>query len=218
MKKIKLAVLEDNKDVANMLKDIINKTNDLICNSVYHNAEEAMLFIPRNPVDVLIVDLGLPGISGLDAIKALSDQCPDTLFCVFTVYDDDEKIFSALEVGAKGYILKTADKNNLMDNIRELYSGGSPMSPYIARRVIERFSNIPQKLHENHELPITERENDLLKLLANGLSYKEISEEVGISVGTVKQHFHNIYSKLHVSNRIQAINLYNQNNTGKKIY
>lgn len=208
MHKIKLAVLEDLKDVAEYLKEIFNEEEDMDCQQVYFNAEDAMHFLPLHPVDILIVDIGLPRASGIDAIKLLHEQCPAMQFCMFTVYEDDDKIFNSLQAGAKGYILKGAGEEKILTAVRELHQGGSPMSPSIARRVLDQF----QKMQANHihtMLPLSPREQEILEHLARGLLYKEIGELLGITYGTVTQHIHRIYDKLQVSNRTEAINKFN---------
>jgi DNA-binding NarL/FixJ family response regulator len=204
---LQVAVLEDLEDVALALAEIINEEEDMSCKQVYHNAEDAMLFLPRNPADVMIVDIGLPRASGIEAILHLSEKCPDMLFCMFTVYEDDDKIFESLKAGAKGYILKKSSDELIVKAIRELHAGGSPMSPSIARRIIDLFSNLPAS-PVTPDLPLTERELELLEHLSKGYLYKEIAEKMGITVGTVKQHIHKIYDKLHVTNRTEAINKY----------
>ncbi|NOT38758.1 MAG: response regulator transcription factor [Saprospiraceae bacterium] len=202
---MKLAILEDIKDVAESLREIFSLEKDIQFNQIYFNAEDAMNFLPNNPVDVLIVDIGLPRKSGIEAIEYLSEHCPGTQFCMFTVYEDDEKIFKSLQAGAKGYILKGSAPQKIIDAVRELYQGGSPMSPNIARRILDVF----QKMKVDPvpmPLPITTRERELLEHLSKGLLYKEIAELMGITTGTVKQHIHKIYDKLQVSNRTEAIN------------
>ncbi|MCB9310782.1 MAG: response regulator transcription factor [Lewinellaceae bacterium] len=207
---IQIAIIEDLKEVAYTLKEIFNEQNDMSCNQIYHNAEDAMLFLPKNPVDIVIVDIGLPRASGLEAMQYISNYCPHTQFCMFTVYDDDEKIFESIKHGAKGYILKNENINKIIISLRELYSGGSPMSPTIARRIIEIFNKTmiqPSQIN----LPITSREKELLELLSKGLLYKEIADILNITIGTVKQHIHKIYDKLQVSNRTEALNVYKGN-------
>ena len=162
---------------------------------------------------IIIVDIGLPRASGIEAIEKLKSLCPHILFCMFTVYEDDEKIFKSLQAGAKGYILKGASKEKILGSIRELSAGGSPMSPTIARRIIEVFNDIKIQPSQNL-LPLTNREIDLLHLLAKGMLYKEIAEQMNITVGTVKQHIHKIYEKLQVSNKTEAINKLNGNGNG----
>ena len=205
---IKIAVIEDLKEVALELKELFNEVDDMSCLQVYHTAEEAMAFLPKNPADVVIVDIGLPGASGIEAIITLREQLPDTQFCMFTVFEDDEKIFKSLKAGAKGYILKNSSPNKIVSSARELYNGGSPMNPEIARKVIDAFSQNKSTAKQSSKLPLTKREFELLELLSKGLLYKEIAVELGITTGTVKQHIHKIYDKMQVNNRTEAINLF----------
>lgn len=208
--KIKLAVIEDLRDVALSLQTIFNSQPDMECKHIYYNAEDAILFLPCHDADIVIVDIGLPRASGIEAIRTISDKCPNTQFCMFTVYEDDDKIYSSLEAGAKGYILKGASRDKILISVRELYEGGSPMSPTIARRIIDQLGDRPHA-QVKKPLPVTERELELLTLLAQGLMYKEIADHMGITTGTVKQHIHKIYDKLQVSNRTEAINKFNGN-------
>ena len=208
MPQLKIGILEDLVEVSDYLKDVFNKQEDMSCQQVYANAEDAMHFLPLNPVDILIVDIGLPRASGIDAIKYLSEHCPATQYCMFTVYEDDDKIFNSLQSGAKGYILKGSGVNKIIDAVRELSQGGSPMSPSIARRILDVF----QKMKITPvvaALPLTSREQEILQLLSKGLLYKEIGDQLGVTTGTVKQHIHKIYDKLQVSNRTEAINRLN---------
>ena len=161
--------------------------------------------IRDRPVDILIVDIGLPRASGIDAIQFLHKYCPGMQFCMFTVYEDDDKIFNSLQAGAKGYILKGAEVDKILTAVRELHGGGSPMSPSIARRVLDQFQKM-QVSRTHVVLPLSPREQEILQHLAKGLLYKEIGELLSITYGTVKQHIHKIYDKLQVSNRTEAIN------------
>lgn len=207
---IKISIIEDIKDVAFSVQAMINSQSDMICDHIFHNAEEAMMFVPHQDTDIVIVDIGLPRASGIDAITTLKDKCPNVLFCMFTVYEDDEKIFRSLQAGANGYILKGASKEKILTSIRELAEGGAPMSPTIARRIIETFTE--KKVQPtNNPLPLTSREFELLQLLAKGMLYKEIGETLSITTGTVKQHIHKIYEKLQVTNKTEAINKLNVN-------
>ncbi|MBK8622613.1 MAG: response regulator transcription factor [Saprospiraceae bacterium] len=207
MMKIKVAILEDLKEVALLLKESLNEQEDMSCTQVYHNAEDAMQFLVHNPADILIVDIGLPRASGIEAIRYLTQHCPVMQFCMFTVYEDDEKIFSSLQAGAKGYVLKSSSTARIVDSIRELYAGGSPMSPSIARRIIDVFKKM-ELTPVVKVLPLTTRELELLEQLSKGLLYKEIADRLGITTGTVKQHIHKIYDKLQVTNKTEAINKY----------
>ncbi len=204
---MKIAILEDLKEVALMLQDLFAGHADISCTQVYHTAEDAMQFLRQNPADILIVDIGLPRASGIDAINFLVKYCPAMQYCMFTVYEDDEKIFNSLQAGAKGYILKGSDPIKIVEAVRELYQGGSPMSPSIARRILDVFQKMNIKPTIS-KLPLTSRELELLELLAKGLLYKEIADQMGITTGTVKQHIHKIYDKLQVTNRTEAIHLY----------
>ncbi|MBK9104720.1 MAG: response regulator transcription factor [Saprospiraceae bacterium] len=209
MSKIRISVLDDLREVAESLMEIFNEEEDMECRKVYFNAEDAMNFLPACPVDILIVDIGLPRASGIDAIRFLRVKCPAMQYCMFTVYEDDDKIFNSLQAGAKGYILKGSSPDKILEAVRELAQGGSPMSPSIARRVLDEF----QKLQVNQSivpLPLTPREQEVLKYLAQGMLYKEIGDIMGITHGTVKQHIHKIYEKLHVSNKTEAIKRMNE--------
>lgn len=205
--KIKIAIIEDLKEVANSLQELFNSEEDMSCTQVYFNAEEAITFLPKSPPDIAIVDIGLPGISGLEAIITLREVMPNTQFCMFTVFEDDEKIFKSLKAGAKGYILKNSSPEKIISAARELIKGGAPMNPEIARKVIDSFTKGFEK-SKTPSLPLTPREYELLELLSQGLLYKEIGTSLGITTGTVKQHIHKIYDKLQVNNRTEAINLY----------
>ncbi|MBP6448484.1 MAG: response regulator transcription factor [Saprospiraceae bacterium] len=206
---IHITIIEDLTDVALFVKETINSQDDMRCEHVFFNAEDAMQFVPQQKTDVIIVDIGLPRASGIDAITYLKSLCPNIQFCMFTVYEDDDKIFRSLQAGAKGYILKNASSEKMLTAIRELYEGGSPMSPTIARRVIDSFTNA--NYQNKIILPLTSREMELLTLLAKGLLYKEIAEKLFITTGTVKQHIHKIYEKLQVTNKTEAISKLNHN-------
>ena len=208
-KPIQIAIVEDLKEVAIELSHIINEDQDFVCNQVYFNAEEAITFLERNPVDIVLIDIGLPGMSGIEAIIHLKQVIPNTEFCMFTVFEDDDKIFNSLKAGAKGYVLKNDDPNTIVSSLKDLSRGGSPMNPIIARRVIDSFSKVKGSAKTvNEDLPLSPREMQILELLSQGLLYKEISQQLTITVGTVKQHIHKIYHKLQVNNKTEAINLY----------
>ena len=205
---IKIAIIEDLEDIAYELQDLFNEEEDFQCTQIYHNAEDAIQFLTKFPADVVLTDIGLPKADGISAINSIRAKCPNTQFCMFTVFEDNEKIFKSIKAGAKGYILKNADPDFIIASIRELYNGGSPMNPEIARKVIDSFMKNTQ-LPKEVELPLTKRELQILGQLSKGLLYKEIALELGITIGTVKQHIHKIYDKLQVNNKTEAINLYN---------
>lgn len=202
---IKVAIVEDLKDVAYTLKELFNLEGDLQCNQVYHDAESAIAFLSKNPVDVVLCDIGLPKASGIEVISQLSSVHPQMTFCMFTVFEEAEKIFSSLKAGAKGYILKHSEPSRIVKSLRELYEGGAPMSPEIARKVINAFTHFNPPIKSETNLGLTSREQELLELMATGLLYKEIANELNITVGTVKQHIHKIYKKLQVNNKTEAL-------------
>lgn len=171
------------------------------------NAQEAMPLIIEKQPDVVIMDINMPGMSGIDCIRTIKSDCPATQFMIFTIYENDEKIFDALAAGASGYLLKKTPSEKIIEAIKELHQGGSPMSTPIARKVINHFKETKSPGHES----LTNKENEILTLLSKGFLYKEIAAKLSISVGTVTQHIHNIYEKLHVSNKTEAINKLRKN-------
>jgi DNA-binding NarL/FixJ family response regulator len=150
------------------------------------------------------MDINLPGMSGIDCIKLVKPQCADTQFMIFTIYENDENIFNALEAGASGYLLKKSSMPQIAEALKELSHGGSPMSAQIARRLVQRYQKDNNPAQEDEGL--SSREKEIIQLLSTGLLYKEIADRLGITTGTVKQHIHRIYEKLHVSNKTEAIN------------
>jgi DNA-binding NarL/FixJ family response regulator len=203
--KIKVAIVEDLREVSDFLCTIFNQQDDMECQQVYYNAEDAMHFLTLNPADILIVDIGLPRASGIEAMHHLTEFCPGMQYCMFTVYEDDDKIFSSMQAGAKGYILKGSPPDKIVQAVRELHQGGSPMSPSIARRILDLFQTFKKEPAEA-SLPLTQRELEILQLVSKGLLYKEIGDRLMITIGTVKQHLNRIYDKLQVSNKTEAIN------------
>lgn len=201
---ITLAIVEDLDEVRNALKNFLSLSNDFTVLDTFSTAEEALYDIPKLKPDIVIMDINLPGMSGIECIKMVRRCSPTTQFMMFTVYETDEKVFEALKAGASGYLLKNTGLNQMIDALKELYNGGSPMSTSIARKLVTVFRE------QEKEMEITDtlsyRENEILDLLAKGLLYKEIAEKLSISNNTVKQHIHRIYEKLHVQNRTEAIN------------
>ena len=154
--------------------------------------------------DIVIMDINLPGMNGIECIREMKTKVPHTQFMMFTVYENDEKVFEALKAGASGYLLKNTGLVQLIEALQELHNGGSPMSANIARKLVTVFRE-----KENSEIPVealSKRETEILQLLSKGLLYKEIADQLSISVSTVRQHIHKIYEKLHVQNRTEAIN------------
>lgn len=209
MNEISVCIVDDNSDLRNALEEIVGMSEGYKCIGTIGTAEEAITQIPILRPDVVLMDINLGGSeSGIDCVKALKRQVPGTNFMMCTVYEEDEKIFEALSAGASGYILKKTAPSRLLESIRELYQGGAPMSSQIARKVVAAFQNKP-RTGENEELDdLSNREREILEQLSKGLMYKEIAAELFISPETVRKHVYHIYEKLHVTNRIEAVNKY----------
>ena len=200
---ISVAIVEDIKEIREGLKLLIDESEGFECHFSFSSAEDALVEIPNIKPDVVLMDIHLPGMSGIDCLKQLKPQCENTLFIMSTVYEDDESIFESLKAGASGYLLKKTIPVKILEAITEVVNGGSPMSGQIARRVISTF----QKKDSIDESDIlTNKEKEILKALAKGLRYKEIAADMSISIETVRSHARNIYSKLQVQSRTDALN------------
>ncbi|HYL98760.1 MAG TPA: response regulator transcription factor, partial [Blastocatellia bacterium] len=173
------------------------------CVGQYRSMEDALQKLPAQPADAVLVDLGLPGMSGIDGIRILKERFPATTLLAFTVYEDDENIFDALCAGASGYLLKNTPPARLLEGLKEVVSGGAPMSPEVARKVIELFREVrPPRRGRN---PLTAQETEIIKLLIEGHSYKTAAAELGISINTVSFHLRNVYEKLQVHSKSEAV-------------
>jgi DNA-binding NarL/FixJ family response regulator len=210
MTEISVCIVDDNSDLRNALEEIVEMSEGYRCVGTIGTAEEAISQIPILRPDVVLMDINLGGTqSGIDCVKALKQQIPSTNFMMCTVYEEDEKIFEALRAGASGYILKKTAPARLLESIRELYQGGAPMSSQIARKVVAAFQKKSAAAGSNDELDeLSNREKEILEQLSKGLMYKEIAAELFISPETVRKHVYHIYEKLHVTNRIEAVNKY----------
>ncbi|TKK68819.1 response regulator transcription factor [Ilyomonas limi] len=204
---ISIAVVDDLDDYRNGLVNLINWSEGYACIGAYATAEEAIKSLPQIKPNVALIDISLPGKSGIELVEYIHEALPYTLCMMCTAYDEDEKVFKALQAGAYGYILKSTSPAGILDAITQLIHGGSPMSSDVARKVILSFQ--PPKNNVVTDL-LTTREQQVLELLSKGLLYKEIAIQLSISIDTVKRHCFNIYEKLHVSNRTEAINKYHQ--------
>jgi DNA-binding NarL/FixJ family response regulator len=201
---IRVAIVEDNDQFRKALETIVNQINDTTLLGSYTSAEKAMIGLQQSPPDIVIVDISLPGMRGTELIVRLRDKIRNTQFMVCTIHDDDDTIFEALRCGASGYILKDpVTVEEISKAIHDLYNGGSPMTPFIAKRVIGTFQK--PTINDSNSL-LSLREKEVLELVAKGLLYKEIAIKLEISTETVKKHLKNIYQKLHVQNKVEALN------------
>jgi DNA-binding NarL/FixJ family response regulator len=200
---ISIAIIEDDKITRETLKSIIQTTKGFECAGTFADAETGLEFLTTNPADIVLMDIHLPVMDGIECVRQLKSVHPEMQFIMCTIFRDDDSVFNALKAGATGYLLKNDDPGKIVDAIRVLHAGGSPMTPQIARRVLESFKR-PAVNDDIHLL--TNRESEMLGLLAKGLRYKEIADKLFISTATVRTHIYNIYQKLHVQSRTDAIN------------
>ena len=200
---IRIAIVEDEKTVRDGLKLLIDGTEGYKCVALYPNAEETLRGIFDSNPDVVLMDIHLPGMSGIECVRRLTKQDPDFQIVMLTVYEDDEEIFKSLAAGAHGYILKKTPPAKLLEAITEVHNGGSPMSTQIARRVVDFFQT--KEVDSEQAEKLTEREQEILSFLSKGYRYKEIADVLCISIETVRTHIRNIYEKLHVHSRTEAL-------------
>lgn len=201
---ILICIVEDTIDILQGLECIIRKNSSFKLLKSFTNAEEAIKEIPSLEPDIVLTDINLPQKSGIECMREIKENCPDMQFIMFTIYEDSDQVFEALKAGASGYILKNTPPEKIVESLLELHEGGSPMSPKIARKVLNSFNVEPKKNQFNDLL--TKKEIEILAQLSKGYLYKEIAEKEHISISTVKTHLHHIYQKLQVQNRTEAIN------------
>lgn len=202
---IQIAIVEDDTVLAKELAELLALTDPDLNIRTYPDAEGLMADFGRMGFGVVLMDIGLPGISGIECIRRLKPQWPDVQFIVFTVNNDDASVFDALRSGATGYLLKGSTAKQVAEAIWEVHGGGSPMSGPIARKVTEHFARIAKPSAQED---LTRREQEILQLLSEGHRYREIASVLFISVDTVRTHIRNIYLKLEVTNRTEAVNRY----------
>jgi DNA-binding NarL/FixJ family response regulator len=200
---IRVAIIEDQKDIREGLAILIGGTPNCEVTAVFPDMERALDDIDSQLPDIVLVDLGLPGMSGVEGIRILKSRHPALQFLVLTSYDDDERVFSAMCAGACGYLLKKTPPARLLEAIAELHSGGAPMTPEIARQVVEFFRD--KAPSENGEYHLTPNETRLLKLLVDGHTYKTAASEMDVTIHTVSFHARNIYKKLQVHSKSEAV-------------
>ncbi len=204
-----ICIVEDNKELRHALQLMLELTEEYIALESFANAEDALSGIPTLQPDMVLMDINLPEKSGIECVSILKNRFPNMLFLMCTSLEENDKIFAALKAGASGYILKTDGMEKILKGINDVFQGGAPMSNTIARKVLESFSQF-SKNRQDIQL-LTERENEILNLMAKGLMNKEIATHINISEGTIRKHIENIYRKLHVNTRVEAVNLFIKN-------
>jgi DNA-binding NarL/FixJ family response regulator len=200
---INVSIVEDNEQLRATLARLINRAEGFHCVSQYATAEAALAGLPKDRPEVVLMDINLPGINGVECVRRLKQIAPEIAAVMLTAYEDTENIFNALAAGATGYLLKRAPRAELLDAMREVHRGGSPMTTHIARKVVQSF----QKAHPSPQTgdALSAREQEVLDFLSQGFLYKEIAEKMGISYETVHTYIRRIYEKLQVRTRTEAV-------------
>jgi DNA-binding NarL/FixJ family response regulator len=200
---VKTAIVEDQRGIREGLSLLINSTEGYVCTGSYRSMEEALEKIKRELPEVMLCDIELPGMNGIEGIRLLKELYPQIKLLMLTVYDDDERIFDALCAGACGYLLKRTSPARLMECLKEAVTGGAPMSPEVATRVVGLFREM--RPHEQADYDLTPHETRLLKLIVEGYNYTTAAEELGVSFNTIKFHMRHIYEKLQVHSKSEAV-------------
>jgi len=200
---ISVSIVEDSRGTRESLSELLKRSPGLRCVAAYPNGETALRELPGQIPDVVLMDINLPGMSGIECVARLKQKAPKTQVLMLTTYEEGDLIFESLRAGANGYLLKNMPPSELVHAVEQVHAGGSPMSMHIARKVVNHFQQIKQPSSEMEKL--TKRELEILALLAKGFLYKEIADQLGISLSTVRAHLHTVYEKLHVQSRTEAV-------------
>jgi len=199
---ISVGLIEDTENYSTAVASLLRLSDELQLAGIWKDAESAMLQVPEILPDVILTDIQLPGINGIECIRKLKIECPSIQFMILTVFEEDEKIFEALNAGATGYLLKSAPPEIIFNSIKEIHNGGSPMSPGIARKIINHFQ--PAIVKDGQQI-FTAREKQVLDLMAEGKLVKEIAAALDVTTHAIKKHIKNIYLKMHVQNKVEAV-------------
>ena len=200
---ISVSIVEDNDKLRGTLARVLNRADGFRCVSNYSNAEDALKDLPQVRPDVVLMDINLPGMNGVECVRQLKQLIPQTQVLMLTVYEDTENIFNALAAGAGGYLLKRTTSRELLEAIQEMHRGGSPMTMHIARKVVQSFQQTAASAQSTENL--SPREQEVLDFLSHGFLYKEIAEKMGVSYETVHTYIRRIYEKLQVRTRTEAV-------------
>ena len=200
---IKVSIVEDSRGTRHSLAELLNSSPALRCVGAHRDAEQALQKIPVEQPDVVLMDINLPGMNGIECVARLKERLPKAQVLMLTTYDDNDLIFNSLRNGASGYLLKTMPSAEILQAIEQVHAGGAPMSMQIARKVVSHFQQIKAPSSDVEKL--TKREQEILALLARGYLYKEIGDQLGITLSTVRAHLHTVYEKLHVQSRTEAV-------------
>jgi DNA-binding NarL/FixJ family response regulator len=202
--KIKVAIFEDNNSLRSGLNYLISGATDFECVGAFPDCTDIVKNVEKAKPDVVLMDIGMPNINGIEGVRILTERFPDIKILMQTVFEDDEKIFQSIYAGASGYILKNTTPSHILESIIEIYNGGAPMSPTVATRVLKMVQP-PSSSVKNISFKLSEREREILFCLVKGMSYKLIADHCFISIDTVRGHIRNIYEKLHVHSKSEAV-------------
>jgi len=200
---IRVALVEDKRLIREGLGAILDRAAGIACVGTYASAEDALRGLEESPADVLLLDIQLPGMSGIEAVSVLRERFPDLKVLMLTVYEDEEKVFEAICNGACGYLLKKTPPLQIAEAVRQARRGGSPLSPEVARQIVRHFQN--ESAPKPGQSALTPQERSLVRLLADGFSYQAAAERLDVSINTVRDHVRNVYEKLHVHSRSEAV-------------
>ena len=200
---IKVAIVEDDEGIRASLATLIRRDHSMQLTGDYPDGETALKEIPRNPPNVVLMDINMPGIKGPECVRQLKALLPTVQFMILTVYEDSDSLFNSLKAGASGYLLKRTASTRLLEAIHDVHSGGSPMTPQLARRVVQFFNKPAEP--SSPVASLTSGEKEFLNQLANGYAYKEIADRMNISIDTVRSYVRTVYEKLHVHSRTEAV-------------
>jgi len=203
---ITVSLVDDEKELCQSIATFVNGSPGFRCVSIHHSAAAALQHLPAEKPDVVLMDINMAGMDGIECVRRLKAAAPEIQILMLTVYEDTEKIFKALTAGASGYLLKRSNPSKLLEAIREVHEGGAPMSGSVARKVVASFQQA--KATSQAETHLSPREETILNLLAKGLAYKQIAAELGISVETIRSYLRRICEKLHVQSRTEAVAKY----------
>lgn len=205
---LKVSIVEDDPDIRANLVHLVGKAAGFCLASEHETGEEALKQLSDAAPDVVLMDINLPGMSGIECVRRLKSELPDLQIVMLTIYEDSDQIFQSLRAGASGYLLKRTPGAKILESLRDVYAGGSPMNSHIARKVVQFFNQISQPA--SHLEALSDREKEVLGLLSRGQLYKQIADNLGITLDTVRKHLQSIYQKLHVHSRTEAVVKYLQ--------